>query len=83
LSALADARRDGLRNVRLNLKPGGIFVSSDGGPWFQNAVLPLVTPLVGRFLDGKKVVFPFPKIDQAMVRRFLGGERRTPVSGRG
>lgn len=51
------------------LKPGGIYVSSDGGPWFQNAVLLLVTPLAGRFLDRKKVVFPFPKIDQAMVRR--------------
>jgi NADPH:quinone reductase-like Zn-dependent oxidoreductase len=54
------------------LKPGGIYVSSDGGPWFQNAVLPLVTPLAGRFLDRKMVVFPFPKIDQAMVRRFAG-----------
>jgi NADPH:quinone reductase-like Zn-dependent oxidoreductase len=52
------------------LRPGGIYVSSDGGPWFQNAVLPLVTPLLGRFLDGKRVVFPFPRIDQAMVRRF-------------
>jgi NADPH:quinone reductase-like Zn-dependent oxidoreductase len=52
------------------LKPAGIYVSSDLGPWLQNAVLPLVTPLVGRFLDGKKVVFPFPRIDQAMVRRF-------------
>ena len=52
------------------LKPGGVYVSSDGGPWFQNAVLPLVTPLARRFLDGQRVVFPFPKIDQAMVRRF-------------
>ena len=51
------------------LKPGGIYVSSDGGPWFQNAVLPLVTPLVGWSLDHKKVVFPFPKIDRAIVRR--------------
>jgi NADPH:quinone reductase-like Zn-dependent oxidoreductase len=51
------------------LKPGGVYVSSDGGPWFQNAVLPLVTPLARRLLDHKKVVFPFPKIDQAMVRR--------------
>jgi len=52
------------------LKPGGIHVSSDGGPWYQNSVLPIVTPLVGWFLDRKKVAFPFPKIDQAMVRRF-------------
>jgi NADPH:quinone reductase-like Zn-dependent oxidoreductase len=52
------------------LKSGGIYVSSDLGPGLQNAVLPLVTPLVGRFLDGKKVAFPLPRIDQAMVRRF-------------
>jgi NADPH:quinone reductase-like Zn-dependent oxidoreductase len=54
------------------LKPGGIFISSDLGPWAQNTVLPLVTPLLGRYLDGQKVVFPFPKIDQAMVQRFAG-----------
>ena len=29
-----------------------------------------MTPLAGRFLDRKKAVFPFPKIDQAIVRRF-------------
>jgi NADPH:quinone reductase-like Zn-dependent oxidoreductase len=52
------------------LKPGGIYVSSELGPLFQNAGLSLVTPLAGRFLDGKKVAFPFPSIDQAMVRRF-------------
>jgi NADPH:quinone reductase-like Zn-dependent oxidoreductase len=52
------------------LKPSGVYVSSDGGPWFQNAVLPLVTPIVGRFLDHRKVVYPFPRIDQAMAQRF-------------
>jgi len=52
------------------LKPGGIYVSSELGPWLQNAALPLVTPLLGRFLDGKKVAFPLPSIDQAMVQRF-------------
>jgi NADPH:quinone reductase-like Zn-dependent oxidoreductase len=52
------------------LKPGGIYVSSDGGPFLQNFVLPLVTPFTGRFLERKQVVFPFPRIDQAMVRRF-------------
>jgi NADPH:quinone reductase-like Zn-dependent oxidoreductase len=52
------------------LKPGGIYVSSDLGPWGQNIVLPLATPPLRWRLDGKKVVFPFPKIDQAMVRRF-------------
>ena len=51
------------------LKPGGIYVSSELGPLFQNAVLSLATPLVGRSIDRTKVVFPFPDIDQAMVRR--------------
>jgi NADPH:quinone reductase-like Zn-dependent oxidoreductase len=52
------------------LKPGGRYVSSELGPLFQNAVLSLATPLVGRSIDGTKVVFPFPDIDQAMVRQF-------------
>ena len=42
------------------LKPGGAYVSSELGPWLQNAFLSLVTPHVGRFTAGKKVVFPFP-----------------------
>ena len=29
-----------------------------------------MTPLAGRFIDRTRVVFPFPRIDQAMVRRF-------------
>ena len=52
------------------LKPGGIYVSSELGPRLQNAILSLVTPIAGRSFDRKKVVFPFPDIDQAMVRRF-------------
>ncbi|MEV1168698.1 NAD(P)-dependent alcohol dehydrogenase [Nonomuraea sp. NPDC049784] len=45
------------------LKPGGAYLSSDLGPWCQNLVLPLVTPLLG----GKKVKFPFPRNDREMV----------------
>jgi len=52
------------------LKPGGFYVSSDLGPHKENLVLPLVTPLARHRLDGQRVVFPFPKIDQAMVRHF-------------
>jgi NADPH:quinone reductase-like Zn-dependent oxidoreductase len=48
------------------LKPRGIYTSADAGPYWQNAALILVTPL----LRGRKVVFAFPKIDQAMVRYF-------------
>ncbi|MEU0641352.1 zinc-binding dehydrogenase [Streptomyces umbrinus] len=48
------------------LKPGGVYLSSDLGPWCQNLLLPLVTPL----FRGRKVKFPFPKQDQEMVRCF-------------
>ncbi|MCX4911552.1 NAD(P)-dependent alcohol dehydrogenase [Streptomyces sp. NBC_00878] len=50
------------------LKPGGVYLSSELGPWCQNLLLPLVTPL----FRGRKVRFPFPKQDQEMVRYFRG-----------
>ena len=40
------------------LKPGGVYVSSDLGPFAQNIALPLVTRL-GRG-QRRRVVFPFP-----------------------
>ncbi|WP_192583495.1 NAD(P)-dependent alcohol dehydrogenase [Streptomyces albicerus] len=48
------------------LKPGGVYLSSELGPWCQNLLLPLVTPL----FRGRKVKFPFPVQDQEMVRYF-------------
>jgi len=48
------------------LKPGGIYLSSDLGPLSQNPILALITPLFG----GRRVMFPIPKHDQAMVRYF-------------
>ncbi|WP_329544177.1 NAD(P)-dependent alcohol dehydrogenase [Streptomyces sp. NBC_01356] len=48
------------------LRPGGVYLSSELGPWCQNLLLPLVTPL----FRGRKVKFPFPKQDQEMVRYF-------------
>ncbi|MDW4905160.1 NAD(P)-dependent alcohol dehydrogenase [Streptomyces sp. ADMS] len=48
------------------LKPGGVYLSSELGPGGQNLLLPLVTPL----FRGRKVRFPFPTQDQAMVRYF-------------
>jgi NADPH:quinone reductase-like Zn-dependent oxidoreductase len=51
------------------LKPGAIYLSSDGGPLNQNLVLVLITPLVGVF-GGKKVLFRVPRDDQEMVRYF-------------
>ena len=51
------------------LKPGGIYLSSDGGPLNQNLVLVLIAPLVG-VVGGKKVLFRIPRDDQEMVRQF-------------
>ena len=51
------------------LKPGGIYLSSDGGPLNQNLVLVLIAPLVG-VVGGKKVLFRVPRDDQEMVRYF-------------
>jgi len=46
------------------LKPGGVYLSSELGPWAQNLMLALVTPL----LRGRKVKFAFPRDNQAIVR---------------
>ena len=51
------------------LKPGGIYLSSDGGPLNQNLVLVLISPLVG-VVGGKKVLFRVPRDDQEIVRYF-------------
>ena len=48
------------------LKPGGLYLSSELGPHAQNPFLALIAPLHG----GKKVLFPIPKHDQAMVGYF-------------
>jgi NADPH:quinone reductase-like Zn-dependent oxidoreductase len=48
------------------LKPGGIYMSTGPGRGYQNLVLPLVSPL----LPGTRVLFSYPKIDQAMVGYF-------------
>jgi NADPH:quinone reductase-like Zn-dependent oxidoreductase len=66
------------------LKPGGIYLSSDGGPLNQNLVLVLITPLVGVF-GGKKVLFRVPRDDQEMVRYFkelLGSSAFSPLIDR-
>ena len=48
------------------LLPGGMYLSSDLGPLSQNPALALAAPL----WPGRKVGFPIPRIDQAMVRSF-------------
>jgi len=63
------------------LKPAGIYMSTGPGPWFQNLILPLTSPLLGR----KKVLFAYPRLDQATVRRFgqlMESGQFTPVIDR-
>ena len=50
------------------LKPTGIYLSSELGPYAQNPFLAIIAPLRG----GKKVVFAIPKHDQEMVGYFKG-----------
>jgi NADPH:quinone reductase-like Zn-dependent oxidoreductase len=51
------------RSKRL-LNPRGVYLSSELGPLPGNPVLALLTPLLG----GRRVLFPIPKHDRAMVR---------------
>jgi NADPH:quinone reductase-like Zn-dependent oxidoreductase len=50
------------------MKLHGVYLSSELGPMAQNPFLALVSPLS----RGKKVLFPTPKHDQAMVRLLAG-----------
>jgi NADPH:quinone reductase-like Zn-dependent oxidoreductase len=50
------------------LKQKGIYLSTDLGPFPQNPILALITPLFG----GRKVLFPIPKHDHKMVEHIKG-----------
>jgi NADPH:quinone reductase-like Zn-dependent oxidoreductase len=50
------------------LKPKGIYLSTELGPFPQTPILALITPLFG----GKKVLFTIPKHNQQIVRH-IGG----------
>ncbi|GHH17849.1 NAD(P)-dependent alcohol dehydrogenase [Streptomyces lanatus] len=63
------------------LKPGGVYLSSELGPYGQNVLLPLVTPL----FRGRRVKFPFPRENQEMVRHIgdlMGAGAFRPVIDR-
>jgi len=63
------------------LAPKGIYMSTELGPWVQNPLLALVTPLFG----GKRVLFPIPqttKADMAYVRDLAAEGRFRPVIDR-
>lgn len=63
------------------LKPGGIYISSELGPYSQNLFFALFTPL-GR---GKKVIFPIPSgihTSVRLVRDLLASRHFQPVIDR-
>jgi NADPH:quinone reductase-like Zn-dependent oxidoreductase len=51
------------KQCRNLLKPRGIWTSTDLGPLSQNPLLALAT----RYSRGRRVLFPFPKIDREIV----------------
>jgi NADPH:quinone reductase-like Zn-dependent oxidoreductase len=63
------------------LKPQGIWSSTDMGPLSQNPLLVLAT----RLSRGRRVLFPFPKINREMVEYLKGlveSRQFTPVVDR-
>lgn len=63
------------------LKPRGIWTSTDLGPLSQNPLLVLAT----RFSRGRRVLFPFPRIDRELVDYLKGlveSSQFTPVVDR-
>lgn len=44
------------------LKPGGVYISSELGPWSQNIFYSLISAIFGKIpgKEGKKVKFPYP-----------------------
>jgi NADPH:quinone reductase-like Zn-dependent oxidoreductase len=62
------AGKSSFGRCRRLLKPEGIYLSTELGPFPQNPILALITPLFG----GKKVLFPIPKHDQELVKHIKG-----------
>ncbi len=63
------------------LLPGGIYISSELGPWSQNPLLALITPLLG----GKKVIFPIPsniKRSMSFIKSLIEKGKFKPVIDR-
>ncbi len=63
------------------LKPGGVYISSEPGPYLQNPLLALITPL----LPGKTVKFPVPvniKRSMKFIAELLASGAFKPVIDR-
>lgn len=57
------AGKSSFKRCKPLLKEGGIYMSTDLGPYSQNPFLALLTPMFG----GKKVLFPIPVFDKEMI----------------
>lgn len=64
------------------LRSGGVYVSTDLGPWAQNAPLSLVGP-VFRAVGAKRVAFPLPRASREVIaflrERLARGELRPVI----
>lgn len=63
------------------LRPRGVYISTEFGPWSQNPFLALLTPLLG----GRRVLFPLPLDQQGsmvFIKKMLGEGRFAPVIDR-
>jgi NADPH:quinone reductase-like Zn-dependent oxidoreductase len=60
--------KSSFRQCRNLLKPRGMWASTDLGPLSQNPLLVLAT----RFSGGRRVIFPFPRIDRELVEYLRG-----------
>lgn len=63
------------------LKPGGVYISSELGPWVQNPFLALLSPILG----SKKVKFPIPldiKRSMHLIQDLIEQEKFKPVIDR-
>jgi NADPH:quinone reductase-like Zn-dependent oxidoreductase len=71
--------KSSIGRCRRLLKPRGLFLTTDLGPWSQNAVLPVVTGLAA----GRRVMLPTPIENQEVVdylrQRIASGQFRPLV----
>ena len=69
------------------LKPGGVYISSELGPWSQNIFYALISGIFGSLpgQEGKKVKFPYPpniKRSVLLVKKLIEEGKFKPVIDR-